>query len=60
MKLWYQSMSRHGEWGSYPRVLRGILEKARDRDTEIHLAGITEVGGIGDQFRYLAWKPARS
>jgi hypothetical protein len=53
-------MSRHGEWGSYPRVLRGILEKARDRDTEIHLAGITEVGGIGDQFRYLAWKPARS
>jgi allantoin racemase len=53
MKLWYQSMSRHGEWGSYPRVLRGILEKARDRDTEIHLAGITEIGGIGDQFRYL-------
>jgi len=53
MKLWYQSMSRHGEWGSYTRVLRGILEKARDRDTEIHLAGITEIGGIGDQFRYL-------
>ena len=55
MKLWYQSMSRQTEWGGYPRVLRGILEKVRDPDTEIHVAGITEVGGTGDQFRYLEY-----
>ena len=38
MKLWYQSMSRQTEWGGYPRVLRGILDKVRDPDTEIHVA----------------------
>ena len=55
MKLWYQSMSRQAEWGGYPRVLRGILDKVRDPDTEIHVAGITEIGGVGDQFRYLEY-----
>jgi allantoin racemase len=55
MKLWYQSMSRQTEWGGYPRVLRGILDKVRDPDTEIHIAGITEIGGTGDQFRYLEY-----
>ena len=55
MKLWYQSMSRQTEWGGYPRVLRGILDKVRDPDTEIHVAGITEIGGMGDQFRYLEY-----
>ena len=55
MKLWYQSMSRQTEWGGYPRVLRGILDKVRDPDTEIHVAGITEIGGVGDQFRYLEY-----
>jgi allantoin racemase len=55
MKLWYQSMSRQAEWGDYPRVLREILNKVKDPDTEIHVAGITEVGGIGDQFRYLEY-----
>jgi allantoin racemase len=55
MKLWYQSMSRQSEWGSYPRILRGILDHARDPDTEIHVAGITEIGGTGDQYRYLEY-----
>lgn len=55
MKLWYQSMSRQTEWGGYPRVLRSILDKVRDPDTEIHVAGITEIGGVGDQFRYLEY-----
>jgi allantoin racemase len=55
MKLWYQSMSRQAEWGGYPRVLREILDKVKDPDTEIHVAGITEIGGIGDQFRYLEY-----
>jgi allantoin racemase len=55
MKLWYQSMSRQAEWGGYPRALRDILTKVKDPGTEIHVAGITEVGGIGDQFRYLEY-----
>ena len=55
MKLWYQSMSRQAEWGGYPRTLRNILERVRDPDTEIHIAGITEIGGTGDQFRYLEY-----
>jgi allantoin racemase len=48
-------MSRQAEWGGYPRVLREILDKVKDPDTEIHVAGITEIGGIGDQFRYLEY-----
>jgi allantoin racemase len=55
MKLWYQSMSRQTEWGGYPRVLRGILDRVKDPGTEIHVAGITEIGGVGDQFRYLEY-----
>ena len=55
MRLWYQSMSRQAEWGGYPRVLRSILDRVRDPGTEIHVAGITEIGGTGDQFRYLEY-----
>ena len=55
MKLWYQSMSRQAEWGGYPAVLRAILDKVKDPDTEIHVAGITQIGGVGDQFRYLEY-----
>ena len=55
MKLWYQSMSRQAEWGGYPRALRSILDKGKDPGTEIHVAGITEIGGVGDQFRYLEY-----
>jgi hypothetical protein len=55
MRLWYQSMSRQTEWGGYPAVLRSILDKVKDPGTEIHVAGITEIGGVGDQFRYLEY-----
>ncbi len=55
MKLWYQSMTRQTEWGTYPAVLRGILDRVKDPDTQIHVAGITEIGGVGDQFRYLEY-----
>ena len=27
----------------------------QDPDTEIHVAGITEIGGVGDQYRYLEY-----
>ncbi|MBN9598916.1 MAG: hypothetical protein J0G28_04480 [Afipia sp.] len=53
MKIWYQSMTRLDTWGEYARVLPTILDKVKDPDTEIELHGITKVGGIGDQFRYL-------
>ena len=55
MRLWYQSMTRQAEWGGYPAVLRGILDKVRDEGTEIHVAGIAGIGGVGDQFRYLEY-----
>jgi len=56
MKLWYQSMTREGDaWGNYPRTLRAILDKVKDTDTEIEVHGITEIGGAGDQFRYLEY-----
>lgn len=56
MKLWYQSMTREGDaWGAYPQALRRILDKVRDIDTEIEVHGITDIGGAGDQFRYLEY-----
>jgi allantoin racemase len=55
MKLWYQSMTRQDQWGAYPAILRGILDAAKDAGTEIHVAGITEIGGVGDQYRYLEY-----
>jgi allantoin racemase len=48
-------MSRQTEWGGYPRVLHEILDRVRDPDTEIRVAGITEIGGTGGQFRYLEY-----
>lgn len=56
MKLWYQSMTREGDaWGAYPQALRRILDKVKERGTEIEVHGITEVGGAGDQYRYLEY-----
>ena len=56
MKLWYQSMTREGDaWGAYPQALRRILDKVRDSGTEIEVHGITEIGGAGDQYRYLEY-----
>ena len=55
MKLWYQSMSRQSEWGGYPRTLHAILDQIKDEGTEIEVHGITEIGGIGDQYRYLEY-----
>jgi allantoin racemase len=46
-------MTNLSVWSSYESVLRGILEKVKDEGTTISLHGMTKVGGIGDQFRYL-------
>ena len=55
MKLWYQSMSRQGAWQSYHGVLKEILDKVKDPDTEIEVHGITKVGGVASQYRYLEY-----
>jgi len=55
MKLWYQSLSRQKAWGSYNKVLRRILDQVKDPGTEIEVHGITKVGGIADQYRYLEY-----
>jgi allantoin racemase len=58
MKLWYQSMSRTAAWGGYHGFLTTFLDKIKDPGTEIELHGITKVGGIADQYRYLEYLEA--
>lgn len=53
MKLWYQSMSRQTAWQSYHNVVRKILDQVKDPGTEIEVHGITKVGGVAVQYRYL-------
>lgn len=53
MKIWYQSMTNLSQWTAYERVLSGILNRVKDPETVIELHGMTKLGGIGDQFRYL-------
>jgi allantoin racemase len=53
MKLWYQSMTNLEGWPSYKRTLQGILDKVKEPGTTIEVHGMTKIGGIGDQFRYL-------
>lgn len=55
MKLWYQSMSRQKAWSSYSKVLKKILDEVKDPDTEIEVHGITKIGGLADQYRYLEY-----
>lgn len=55
MKLWYQSMSRQKAWGAYNKVLRRILDEIKDPGTEIEVHGITKIGGLADQYRYLEY-----
>lgn len=55
MKLWYQSMSRSAAWGDYHPVLRRIIDQAKEPDTEVEVHGITKVGGVADQYRYLEY-----
>ena len=43
MKLWYQSMSRQ-MWGAYNRVLRDLLDHARDAETQIEVHGVRAAG----------------
>ena len=53
MKLWYQSMSRQAAWQAYHEVIKNVLDQVKDPDTEIEVHGITKVGGVAVQYRYL-------
>lgn len=53
MKLWYQSMTNLSRQPDYERVLLRVIDRAKEPGTEVEVHGMTKVGGIGDQFRYL-------
>src|SRR3546814_753103 len=55
MKIWYQSMSRSAAWGLYHTVLTKLIETTKDPGTVVELHGITKIGGIADQYRYLEY-----
>jgi allantoin racemase len=53
MKLWYQSLTRESAWPDYNKALARMLDAAKGPETHIHIQGIRNRGGIGDQYRYL-------
>jgi allantoin racemase len=53
MKLWYQSLTKESAWPAYNKALARILDSAKAPDTQVHVQGIRNRGGIGDQYRYL-------
>jgi len=48
-------MSRTQAWGEYHPVLRRIVDKVKDINTTIEIHGITKIGGVTDQYRYLEY-----
>ena len=50
MKLWYQSVTRNGWFPAYNAVLRKVIDRAKDPDTEVEIHGIERQGGTGDQY----------
>jgi allantoin racemase len=48
-------MSRTAAWGDYHPVLRRIIDAVKEPETEVELHGITKVGGVADQYRYLEY-----
>ena len=55
MKIWYQSVTRSGRFPAYNDVLRRVIDRTKDPDTEVEIQGIERQGGTGDQYRYLAF-----
>ena len=53
MRLWYQSLTRQDAWPAYNATLRRVLDFVKEPDTSIDIHGITKIGGVGDQYRYL-------
>src|SRR3546814_6126216 len=52
-KIMYQSLTRFDRWQGYNKELAGMLDRAKQPDTEIVIRCIEARGGIGDQFHYL-------
>ena len=48
MKIWYQSVTRNGRFPAYNDVLRRVIDRAKDPDTEVVIQGIKRQGGTGD------------
>ena len=48
MKLWYQSVTRNGWFPAYNAVLRKVIDRAKDPDTEVEIHGIERQGGTRD------------
>jgi allantoin racemase len=46
-------MTLASAWPGYNRALRTFLDRVKDPGTEIEIHGITQRGGIGDQYLYL-------
>lgn len=59
MKLWYQSLTLADAWPGYNAALRGLLDQVKAPGTTIEVHGIRKRGGIGDQYRYLAFIEAQ-
>ena len=55
MKLWYQSLTRPTSWPAYNQHLVTLLDSCKEPGTEIEIHGITQRGGVGDQYRYLGF-----
>lgn len=55
MKIWYQSMSRTAAWGLYHTILAKLIEDTKAPGVTVELHGITKVGGVADQYRYLEY-----
>ena len=53
MRLWYQSLTRPNAWPAYNAALRRMLTEAADPGTAYEIGGITQRGGVGDQYRSL-------
>ena len=59
MKLWYQSLARHDRFQSYAKVLREIIEKVAEPETEIDVHAVTRSGGIADQYYFFGFLDMR-
>ena len=55
MKIWYQSVTRNGQFPAYNDVLRRVIDQVKEPDTIVEIHGIDRQGGTGDQYRYLAF-----
>lgn len=59
MKLWYQSLARQAEAGTYLAVLEKIIGAVADPGTVVHVRAITQSAGIGQHYRFLEYQDTR-